>query len=103
VVAVSDLEIPAASPCQLSGEQLGARGGEFHVGAGLMFEQPSLRDGAIEAGTGFGGTSAFTQKRQIVRLHATVHDGFDGIGEFNELARGLFGVGEQSVSGEFHA
>ena len=70
-----------------------------------MTPQPTLREGEGEPGAIFGRAATLLEQERPVDLldvDPAVLDRLDGVGDLEDLARGLLGVGEGSISGVFH-
>jgi hypothetical protein len=67
--------------------------------------QPTLREGEGEARAVFGRAAAMRKQERPVDflyVNAAVLDSLDSIRDLKQLAGGLLGIGERSISGVFH-
>jgi hypothetical protein len=89
----------------MSRKQIRAGLGELHKGPGIVLPEPTPGDRYVEASTIFCRAAAGGQKRRVdlLDVNAPVLDGFDGIGDLNELAGGFVGIGVGAFGSEFHS
>jgi hypothetical protein len=84
---------PARSSC----EQVRAGLGELHIGAALVEPQPAAFDRKLETSLVLCWSGLeIMQQRPVDQLDmdAAVLHGLDGVGDFHQLARGGFCIGE---------
>ena len=69
-----------------------------------MPDQPALGDGQLNPCPVFVGVAAGAQEWIVDQLDgdALIPVGLGRVGELKELARSFVGIGEGSISGEFH-
>ena len=70
-----------------------------------MPPQPAFGDRQLQPGAIFGRAATLLEQERPVDLldvDPAVLDRLDGVGDLEDLARGLLGVGEGSISGVFH-
>jgi hypothetical protein len=95
---------PGSKRCISSGEHLRASLGELHVGPGFVLPEPAALDRKLEAGAVFlRRTLQFEQKRAVDEFDKdpAVLQGFNGIGDLDQLAGCGFRVSIGTFSGEF--
>src|SRR6266481_3611850 len=88
-----------------SGEQLGTGLSELHIGPGFVHPQPAARDGELKTGAIFGRAAAMREQERPVdflNVNASVLDGLNGAGDFQQLTGGLLGISKWSIGGELH-
>ena len=80
----------------ISSEQIGARLRELHIGSALVHQEPAALDRQLQASTIFGRRCALAKQERPVDLldvDAAVLHRLDAVGDFKNLAGGLFGFG----------
>jgi hypothetical protein len=71
-----------------------------------VHHEPAAIDGELHAGGVFGRAAAVAKQERFVDLldmDTAVLDRLDGIGDFEDAARGLIRIGVRVVGGEFQA
>jgi hypothetical protein len=90
----------SAARCQPSGEQIGAGGGELHVGSALRQFQPAAGDSEIQASAVFRGRALVAEQERAVELFdidAAILNRFESRRMLHQPARGFLGIVERAV------
>jgi len=105
VINIWILGTRAASPCQPSGEEIGAGRRELHKSSGILQFQPAPFNDELQAGAVLRGRTLVAEQEGAVELldvGPAVLNGLEGVGVLHQPTRRLLRFGERTLSGVLH-